>query len=59
MVVNGFRYGQCVHFGTDVLQVQLHFEWQNSRPICGRPPPVLPRVLCGANAMARMRRLAG
>jgi hypothetical protein len=56
MVVNGFRYGQCVRFGADVLEVQF-FERQNAQAIWEGPLPYCHRVLSGANATARMRRV--
>jgi len=57
MVVNRFRCGQCVHFGADVLEVQLHFEKRNSRAIWEGPLPYCRSLQPGANAMARMRRV--
>jgi hypothetical protein len=54
MVLNVFR---CVRFGADILEVQLHFDGQNSWARWEGSLPYCHRVLHGANATARMRRV--
>ena len=56
MVVNGFRYGQCVRFGADVLEPQF-FQRQKALAIWEGSLPYCHRVLPGTNATARMRRV--
>jgi hypothetical protein len=59
MVVNGFRYGQCVRFGAVMFFMCNYILKGRTQAIWEGPLPYCHRVLRvpGANAMARMRRV--